>query len=108
MLVHQFKQHDNTATAPTKWRDLETSRTAWKESKYGVFSGPYFSAFSPDTGKDGPEKTPYLDTFRAVLGFRAGLRQTYLEEQFRKQNEWIRQLTKKVNVLKGCIMEGHF
>ena len=33
--------------------------TAWKVFKYGVFSGPYFSAF-------GPEKTPYLDTFHAV------------------------------------------
>ena len=29
-------------------------------SKYGVFSGP-------NTGQCGPEKTPYLDTFHAVL-----------------------------------------
>ena len=36
--------------------------TAWKVSKYGVFSGPYFPAFSPNTGKYGPEKTPYLET----------------------------------------------
>ena len=35
-------------------------------SKYGVFSGPYFPVFSPNTGKYGPEKTPYLDTFHAV------------------------------------------
>ena len=35
--------------------------------KYGVFSGPYFSVFSPNTGKYGPEKTPYLDDFVAVL-----------------------------------------
>ena len=28
--------------------------------KYGVFSGP-------NTGKYGPEKAPYLDTFQAVL-----------------------------------------
>ena len=34
--------------------------------KYEVFSGPYFSVFSPNTGKYGPEKTPYLDTYRAV------------------------------------------
>ena len=50
--------------------------TARKVSKYGVFSGPYFpalglnterySVFSPSTGKCGPEKTPYLDTFHAV------------------------------------------
>ena len=35
-------------------------------AKYGVFSGPYFPVFSPNTGKYGPEKTPYLDTFHAV------------------------------------------
>ena len=45
-------------------------------SKYGVFSGPYFSVFgqnteiyspfSPNTGKYKPEKTPYLDTFDVV------------------------------------------
>ena len=35
-------------------------------SKYGVFSGPYFPVFSPNTGKYGPEKTAYLDTFHAV------------------------------------------
>ena len=34
--------------------------------KYGVFSGPYFPAFSPDPGKYGPEKNPYLNTFYAV------------------------------------------
>ena len=34
--------------------------TAWKVSKYGDFSGPYFPVF-------GPEKTPYLDTFHAVI-----------------------------------------
>ena len=44
--------------------------------KYGVFSGPYFSpfelnterygVFSPNAGKYGPEKIPYLDTFHAV------------------------------------------
>ena len=26
------------------------------------FSGPCFPVFSPNTGKYGPEKTPYLDT----------------------------------------------
>ena len=36
-------------------------------SKYGVISGPYFPVFSPNAGKYGPEITPYLDTFRAVL-----------------------------------------
>ena len=47
-------------------------------SKYGVISGPYFpvfgpylsfqylSVFSPNTGKYGPEITPYLDNFHAM------------------------------------------
>ena len=35
-------------------------------SKYGVISGPYFPIFSPNTGKYGPEMTPYLDTFCSV------------------------------------------
>ena len=39
-----------------------TISTAWKVSKYAVFSGPYF----PNTGKYVPEKTPYLDTFHTV------------------------------------------
>ena len=30
-------------------------------------SGPYFSAFGLNTGKYGPEITPYLDTFHAVI-----------------------------------------
>ena len=42
------------------------NNTEWKLSKYGVFSGPYFSVFSPNTEKRGPEKTPYLETFHAV------------------------------------------
>ena len=37
-----------------------------KVSKYGVFSGPYFPIFSPNTGKYRPGKTSYLDVFRAV------------------------------------------
>ena len=36
-------------------------------SKYSVFYGPYFPVFIPKTGNFGPEKTPYLDTFHAVL-----------------------------------------
>ena len=40
--------------------------TAWKVSKYGVFSGPYFPVFRLNTGKCGTEKTPCLDTFHAV------------------------------------------
>ena len=44
-----------------------TFYTAWKVSKYGGFSGPYFPVFSPSTTKYGPEKPPYLDTFHADL-----------------------------------------
>ena len=40
--------------------------TAQKVSKYRVFSGPYFPVFGLNTGKYGPEKTPYLDSFYAV------------------------------------------
>ena len=29
--------------------------TAWKVSKYGVISGPYFLVYSPNTGKYGPQ-----------------------------------------------------
>ena len=32
-----------------------------------TFSGPYFSLFSPNVGKYGPEKAPDLDTFHAVI-----------------------------------------
>ena len=38
-------------------------------SKYGGFSGPNFSVFGLNTGKYGPENTPYLDTFHAVKQF---------------------------------------
>ena len=49
------------------WQGSEySSSTVRNVSKYGVFSGPYFHVFSPNTGKHGPEKTPYLEIFRAV------------------------------------------
>ena len=54
--------------------------TAWKVSKYGGFSGPYFPAFElnragygvsariqSECGKYGPEKPLYLDTFHIVF-----------------------------------------
>ena len=37
---------------------------AWKLSKYGVISGPYFPVFGLNTGKYGLEITPYLDSSR--------------------------------------------
>ena len=42
------------------------TNTAWKLSKYGVFSGPYFSGFGQNAGKYGPEKTSYFTTFHVV------------------------------------------
>ena len=48
MLTEKLSGKQNTVAA----------LTAWKVSKYGVFSGP-------NAGKYGPEKTPYLDTFHA-------------------------------------------
>ena len=38
-----------------------------KCSNTEFFSGPYFPVFSPNTGKYGPEKTPYVDTFHAMI-----------------------------------------
>ena len=43
------------------------SYTTWKVSKYGVFSGQYFPLFRLNTVKYGPKKSPYLDTFHAVI-----------------------------------------
>ena len=40
--------------------------TAWKVSKYGFFSGPYFSGFGLNTGKYGPEKTPYFEHYYCI------------------------------------------
>ena len=47
-------------------------------SKYGVISGPHFLVFSPNTGKYGPEITPHVDIFHAVLS---------LDESSWKQNK---------------------
>ena len=41
--------------------------TAWKVSKYGVISSPYFPVFRANTEKYGPELTLYLDTFHLVM-----------------------------------------
>ena len=60
------------------WESVKTAfSTAWKMSKYGVYSVPHFPAsglntekisqFSPNTVKYGPEKTPYLDTFHTTF-----------------------------------------
>ena len=46
-----------------KSKYTEVINTAWKVSKYGVFSGPYFPVFGLNTGNYGLEKPPYVDTF---------------------------------------------
>ena len=58
---------------------------ARKVSKYGYFSGSYFPVFSPNTGKSGPENTPYLDTFQAVI-------QNLIIARFLQQNCFATQL----------------
>ena len=55
--------------------------TAWKVSKYGVISGPYFPGLN--TGKYGPEITPYFDTFDPVYG------DWYPSKQIEQQKEKI-------------------
>ena len=39
-------------------------------SQIRSISGPFFPVFGPNIGKYGPEITPYLDTFHAVLDLR--------------------------------------
>ena len=38
----------------------------WKVSKHRVFPGTYFPLFGLNTGKYGPEKALYLNTFQAA------------------------------------------
>ena len=50
----------------TKYHSSNVYLTAGKVSKYGVFSGPHFHIFGLNTGKYGPEKKTYLDSFHTV------------------------------------------
>ena len=49
--------------------------TAWKVSKYGVTSHPYFPVFWLNTVKNGPEIATYLDTIHAVCEKKAAVRE---------------------------------
>ena len=51
--------------------------TVWNVSKYVVFSCPYFPTFGLNTGKYGPEKTPFLDTFHAVYIYSNVVKKTF-------------------------------
>ena len=60
------KAHSHDLNSISMLKICGQSITACKVSKYGVISGSYFSLFSLNTRKYGPEITPYLDTFHAV------------------------------------------
>ena len=52
-----------------KFTENNVCIAAWKVSRCGVISGPYFPVLNPNTGKYGPEITRYLDTFHAVFSY---------------------------------------
>ena len=70
--------------------------SAWKASKYGVKSGPYFSVFSPNAGKYGPQITPYLDTFHTVWSsIKEDKQQVFEHKKFYSKNlGWVREIVK--------------
>ena len=59
----KYRKGKTGANKVTGSKVNKVNDTSWKVSKYGVFSGTYFPVFSPNTGKNEPEKTPYLDAF---------------------------------------------
>ena len=59
--------------ANTDLQSLITS-AAFKVSKYGVFS-------CPNTGKYGPEKTPFWDTFHAVISYHPKKKQQKIQSK---------------------------
>ena len=96
--------------------------TAWKVSKYGVSSGPYFLVFGQNTDvfilnteKYGPEKTPYLDTFHAVINSR-GQGSSYLDHYdatsrwsiYDSPLIWKYVCTLDVQFTNGCGKPNHF
>ena len=49
------------------WWSILFSLFVGKVSKYGVISGLDFPVFGLNTGRYGPETTPYVHTFHAVF-----------------------------------------
>ena len=50
-----------------RWRFLvKIVNDTERKLSHGILSSPYFPVFSPNTGKYGPEKNPYLDPFHGV------------------------------------------
>ena len=56
-------------------------------SKYGVISSPYFPVFGLNTGKYGPEITPYLDTFHAVTTWLTSSCNTHIAQHLSKERQ---------------------
>ena len=69
-LIWDYNCLQNIFRQIKKSSKIGEDQTVWKVSKYENFSGPYFFVFGPNTGKYGPEITPYLDAFHAVHGTR--------------------------------------
>ena len=64
ILFSNYKKQFGKTNTCESWK---FDYTAWKVFKCGVISVPYLPVFSPNTGKYGPEITPYLDTFHVVI-----------------------------------------
>ena len=63
--LHFLESESSHFKLKVEYHGEPVTTTAWKVSKYGVISGPYFPVFGLNT-EYGPEITPYLDTFHAV------------------------------------------
>ena len=71
------------------WREIGAfeiteQRNCAKSVQIRAFCGLYFPVFGLNTGKYGPEKTLYLDTFHAVIGANEWLTEMELEGIRRK------------------------
>ena len=53
VICSKYERLEKPNTSYLLEKTLVLSITAWKVSKYGVFSGPYFTAFGLNTERDG-------------------------------------------------------
>ena len=64
-----------------------------KSVRIQFFTGPCFPVFGLNTGKFGPGKAPYLETFYAVIS------QNNLEQKLRKENTvWVALIMQRFNI----------
>ena len=82
-----------------------------KVSKYGIFPGSYFPIFLLNAGKQGPEKTTYLDTFYAA-DFQYSARASFfntLKKTFRLISRYrhFLNICIEINVDNGKALDGH-